>query len=217
MPSKLEHLKTMTTIVADTGDIKSIRAYEPTDATTNPSLILKAAQMDEYRPLVEEAIVWGRRRGAPTSQVADRLAVNFGAEILKIVPGRVSTEVDADLSFDVEGLVGKARSLIADYESRGIPRERILIKLASTWEGTRAAEILQREAIDCNMTLLFSLWQAIACADAGAFLVSPFVGRILDWYMKHDRQDLYGRNRSRRRSRFARSMPITKPTASRPS
>jgi transaldolase len=186
MPSKLDQLKTMTTIVADTGDLESIRAYTPTDGTTNPSLILKAAQMDEYRPLVEEAIVWGRGRGALTSQVADRLAVNFGVEILKIVPGRVSTEVDADLSFDVEGMVGKARALIADYASRRIPRERILIKLAATWEGIRAAEILQREAIDCNMTLLFSLWQAIACADAGAFLISPFVGRILDWYMKNE-------------------------------
>ena len=186
MPSKLERLKTMTTIVADTGDLESIRAYTPTDGTTNPTLILKAAQMDEYRPLVEEAIVWGLSRGALTSQVADRLAVNFGAEILKIVPGRVSTEVDADLSFDVEGLVAKARALIADYESRRIPRERILIKLAATWEGVRAAEILQREAIDCNMTLLFSLWQAVACAEAGAFLISPFVGRILDWYMKNE-------------------------------
>lgn len=186
MPSKLERLKTMTTIVADTGDFESIRAFQPTDATTNPSLILKAAQMEDYRPLVDEAIAWGRRRGASTRQVADRMAVNFGAEILRIVPGRVSTETDADLSFDVEGLVGKARALIADYESRGIARERVLIKLASTWEGMRAAEILQRDEIDCNMTLIFSLYQAIAAADARAFLVSPFVGRILDWYVQRD-------------------------------
>ena len=185
MPSKLDQLKTMTTIVADTGDFESIRAHKTTDATTNPTLILKAAQKEDYRHLVDEAIVWGRRRGAVASQVADRMAVNFGAEILKIVPGRVSTETDADLSFDVEGLVNKARALIADYESRGIARERVLIKLASTWEGIRAAEILQREKIDCNMTLLFSLCQAAACADAGAFLISPFVGRILDWYVQH--------------------------------
>jgi transaldolase len=185
MPSKLDQLKAMTTIVADTGDFESIRAWKPTDATTNPTLLLKAVQMEEYRELVEEALVWGRRRGAVSSQVADRLAVNFGAEILKIVPGRVSTEVDADLSFDVEGLVAKARSLIAGYEERGIDRDRILIKLASTWEGICAAEVLQRESIDCNMTLLFSLCQAIACASAGAFLVSPFVGRILDWHVKN--------------------------------
>jgi transaldolase len=185
MPSKLEQLKAMTTIVADTGDIEQIRAWKPTDATTNPTLLLKAVQMDEYRELVEEALLWGRRNSAVSSQVADRLAVNFGAEILKIVPGRVSTEVDADLSFDVEGLVGKARALIEAYASRGISRDRILIKLASTWEGIRAAEILQRESIDCNMTLLFSLTQAIACADAKAFLVSPFVGRIFDWHVKN--------------------------------
>ena len=185
MPSKLEQLKNMTTIVADTGDIESMRQWKPTDATTNPSLLLKAVQMKEYGGLVDEAIVWGRSHNAVSSQVCDRLAVNFGAEILKIVPGRVSTEVDADLSFDVDGLVDKARSFIAAYESRGIGRDRILIKLASTWEGIKAAQILQREAVDCNMTLLFSLCQAAACADAGAFLVSPFVGRILDWNVKN--------------------------------
>jgi len=184
MPSKLDQLKSMSTVVADTGDMDAIRAFKPTDCTTNPTLILKAAQMEGYRHLVDEAIVWGRSRKALTSQVTDRLAVNFGAELTKIVPGRVSTETDADLSFDVAGLVDKARSLIKDYESRGVGRERILIKLASTWEGIQAAAQLQKEGIDCNMTLLFSLAQAAASARAGAFLISPFVGRILDWHSK---------------------------------
>ncbi|HUZ67208.1 MAG TPA: transaldolase [Beijerinckiaceae bacterium] len=184
MPSKLDQLKTMSTVVADTGDMEAIRNFKPTDCTTNPTLILKAAQMEAYRHLVDEAIVWGRSRKAMTSQVTDRLAVNFGAELTKIVPGRVSTEVDADLSFDVQGLIDKAHLLIKDYESRGVGRERILIKLASTWEGICAAEKLQKEGIDCNMTLLFSLAQAAASAQAGAFLISPFVGRILDWHTK---------------------------------
>ena len=186
MPSKLEQLKTMTTIVADTGDMESIRAFQPTDCTTNPTLILKAAQMPAYQHIVDEAIAWGVARRRVTSDVCDRLAVSFGAELTKIVPGRVSTEVDADLSFDVEGMLAKARSFIADYESRGVGRERVLIKLASTWEGVRAAEVLQREGVDCNMTLIFSLAQAAACADAGAFLISPFVGRILDWHVKNE-------------------------------
>ena len=189
MPSKLDQLKSMTTIVADTGDMEAIRAFKPTDCTTNPTLILKAAQMPGYKHLVDEAIVWGRSRGAVSSQVTDRLAVNFGAELAKIVPGRVSTEVDADLSFDTQGSIDKARHLISEYEARGVGRERILIKLASTWEGIRAAEVLQREGIDCNMTLLFSLAQAVACAEAGAFLISPFVGRILDWYKKAEGRD----------------------------
>ena len=184
MPSKLDQLKAMTTIVADTGDMASIGAFKPTDCTTNPTLILKAAQMDAYKHLVDEAIEWGRSHRAVTSQVTDRLAVNFGAELAKIVPGRVSTEVDADLSFDAEAMVAKGRAIIADYESRGVPRSRVLIKLATTWEGVRACEILQREGIDCNMTLLFCLAQAIAAAEAGAFLISPFVGRILDWHVK---------------------------------
>lgn len=184
LASKLDQLKSMTTIVADTGDMEAIRAFKPTDCTTNPTLILKAAQMEAYHHLVEEAIVWGRSHNAVTSQVTDRLAVTFGAELARIVPGRVSTEVDADLSFDVEGSVAKGRAIIADYEARGVPRERILIKLAATWEGIRAAEILQAEGIDCNMTLLFSLAQAAACAEAKAFLISPFVGRILDWHVK---------------------------------
>src|SRR5260370_26075929 len=157
MTSKLDQLKTMTVWVSDTGDIEAIRAFKPTDCTTNPSLILKAAQMPAYAPLVEEAISWGRRHNAAPGAVTDRLAVNFGSELTKIVPGRVSTEVDADLSFDTEASVAKARALIADYASRGIGRDRILIKLASTWEGIRAAEILHREGIDCNLTLLFAL------------------------------------------------------------
>ncbi|HTR15358.1 MAG TPA: transaldolase [Roseiarcus sp.] len=181
MPNKLEQLRAMSTVVADTGDMDTIRAFRPTDATTNPSLILKAAQMPHYARLVEEAIVWGRRQGASVGDVADRIAVNFGAEITKIVPGRVSTEVDADLSFDVDGVVAKAKRFISLYEERGIGRDRILIKLASTWEGVEAARRLQGEGIDCNMTLVFSLAQAIAAADAKAFLISPFVGRILDW------------------------------------
>lgn len=186
MTSKLDQLKTMTTIVADTGDMESIRAFQPTDCTTNPTLILKAAQMPAYQHIVDEAISWGMSRRKVTSEVCDRLAVSFGAELSRLVPGRVSTEVDADLSFDVEGMLAKARHYIADYEQRGVGRERVLIKLASTWEGVRAAEILQREGIDCNMTLIFSLAQAAACADAGAFLISPFVGRILDWHVKNE-------------------------------
>ncbi|MBM3608257.1 MAG: transaldolase [Alphaproteobacteria bacterium] len=189
MPSKLDQLKTMTTIVADTGDMESIRAFQPVDCTTNPTLILKAAQMEAYAHLVEEAISWGRKGGRSAAQVTDRLAVNFGAELAKIVPGRVSTEVDADLSFDAQAMIAKARELIADYASRGVGRERILIKLAATWEGVQAARVLQSEGIDCNMTLLFSVAQAAACAEAGAFLISPFVGRILDWHKKATGKD----------------------------
>ena len=188
MASKLEQLRNMTVVVADTGDMEAIRAFHPTDCTTNPTLILKAAQMEAYAPLMAEAVQWGRRqtggRDAVVAAVCDRLAVNFGTELAGIVPGRVSTEVDADLSFDTHKSVEKARAIIADYESRGVDRARILIKLASTWEGIRAAEILQRDGIDCNLTLLFSLVQAAAAAEAGAFLISPFVGRILDWHMK---------------------------------
>lgn len=184
MPTKLEQLKAMTTVVADTGDMEAIRAFMPVDATTNPTLILKAAQMPRYAQLLEEAILWGLSHNHLTSEITERLTLNFGLELTKIVPGRVSTEVDADLSFDIEGTVAKARSIIAEYEKRGVGRERILIKIAATWEGIRAAEILQSEEIDCNMTLIFSLTQAVACADAGAYLISPFVGRILDWHMK---------------------------------
>jgi transaldolase len=184
MTSKLDQLRTMSTVVSDTGDMEAIRAFKPTDATTNPTLILKAAQLPAYAHLVEEAIAWGAKNAASASAVTDRLAVNFGAELTKIVPGRVSTEVDADLSFDTSAMIVKARALIADYASRGVSHERILIKLASTWEGVQAAAVLQKDGIDCNMTLLFSLAQAIACANAHAFLISPFVGRILDWHVK---------------------------------
>jgi transaldolase len=189
MPSKLDQLKSMTTIVADTGDIESIRAYKPTDCTTNPSLILKAAGMPQYKHLVDEAIVWGRSHHGVSSRITDRLAVNFGTELARIVPGRVSTEVDADLSFDRDAMIDKARHLIADYEARGVDRERILIKLATTWEGIEAARVLQKEGVDCNMTLMFSLAQAAAAADAAAFLISPFVGRILDWYKAAEGKD----------------------------
>ncbi len=184
MPNKLEQLRAMSTVVADTGDMESIRVYKPTDSTTNPSLILKAVEMPGYSRLVEEAILWGRRQKADIGDVTDRVAVNFGAELTKIVPGRVSTEVDADLSFDTERTVAKAKKLIGLYKERGIGHDRILIKVASTWEGMQAVRQLQAEGIDCNMTLIFSLTQAIAAADAKAFLVSPFVGRILDWHVK---------------------------------
>jgi transaldolase len=191
--NQLEQLKRLTKIVADTGDFATLKEYEPQDATTNPSLIFKAAQMPEYKHLVEKAIAdtkkLGLNRQAMATRVADELLILFGVEILKMIPGRVSTETDAALSFDVDGLVAKARQFISMYEQNGIGRERILIKIASTWEGTRAAQILQKEDINCNMTLLFSLPQAIACAEAGARLISPFVGRILDWYKKSTGKD----------------------------
>ena len=177
--NQLDQLKKMTIVVADTGDFETLRQYQPTDSTTNPSLIYAASQQPQYRHLVQKAI----RHGNKTS-ILDQLFVNFGIEILKVVPGRVSTEVDARLSFDVEGSVEKGRQLVALYEAAGIDRKRILIKLASTWEGILAAERLEKEGIHCNMTLLFSLPQAIGCAQAHATLISPFVGRILDWYKK---------------------------------
>ncbi|EGF30486.1 Transaldolase, partial [Oxalobacteraceae bacterium IMCC9480] len=180
--NQLEQLKQFTTIVADTGDFQSIASFAPQDATTNPSLILKAVQKDSYRHLLEQAV--RDHADKSTAGIVDHLLVAFGAEILKLIPGRVSTETDARLSFDTAGIVAKGRHLIALYEAAGIPRERVLIKIASTWEGIRAAEILERDQIRCNMTLLFSLPQAIACADAGARLISPFVGRIYDWYKK---------------------------------
>ena len=180
--NQLEQLKQYTTVVADTGDFQSIKAYAPQDATTNPSLILKAVQKPEYRPLLEKTIADFPR--ASTEEIVDRLLIAFGTEILKFVPGRVSTEIDAALSFDTEATVAKGRELIALYEADGIARERVLIKIASTWEGIRAAEILEREGIRCNLTLLFSLCQAVACAEAGVQLISPFVGRIYDWYKK---------------------------------
>lgn len=182
----LEQLKQYTQVVADTGDFESIGKFRPVDATTNPSLIFAASQRPEYASLVEAAIAFGRKNGSTTeqklSECLDKLAVNFGVEILKIVPRRVSTEVDARLSFDVDGSIAKARKLISLYEAEGIAREKILVKVAATWEGIKAAEQLEKEGIHCNLTLLFSKAQAIACAEAGVQLISPFVGRIYDWY-----------------------------------
>lgn len=182
MSSQLDALRLHTTVVADTGDFEAMKALRPTDATTNPSLILKAVQQDAYRPLLERTA--RDHRGASTAELMDRLLVAFGQAILNIVPGRVSTEVDARLSFDIRATVERARSLIALYEAAGIARERVLIKIASTWEGIQAARALQAEGIRCNLTLLFSLPQAVACADAGVQLISPFVGRIYDWHKK---------------------------------
>lgn len=186
----LEQLKTFTTVVADTGDFGSIMAYQPVDTTTNPSLIYAASKDPKYKYLVDDAIREAKKcstnKEEQLSKTLDRLTVNFGLEILKIVPGRVSTEVDARLSFDTEATVEKARELIRLYEEAGINKERILIKIASTWEGIRAAEILEKEGIHCNLTLLFSLAQAVACAEAKVTLISPFVGRILDWYKKNE-------------------------------
>jgi len=184
--NQLEQLRQVTTVVADTGDFESMKAYQPQDATTNPSLILQAAAKPEYRHLLDQAITDAKAGGAGgeilLGTAMDRILVLFGLEILKIVPGRVSTEVDARLSFDVAGTLAKARQLIAAYEKEDQPRERILIKIASTWEGIKAAEVLEKEGIRCNLTLLFSHAQAVACAEAGVRLISPFVGRILDWH-----------------------------------
>ena len=188
--NQLDQLKQYTTVVADTGDFQAIHAYAPQDATTNPSLILKAVQKDAYRHLLEKAARDHQAKGRVA--IIDHLLVAFGIEILALIPGRVSTETDARLSFDTAGTIAKGRALIALYEAAGIARERILIKIASTWEGIRAAEVLQREGIACNMTLLFSLPQAVACADAGAQLISPFVGRIYDWYKKSTGIDYTG-------------------------
>jgi transaldolase len=193
--NKLEQLKKMTVIVSDTGEFEEIKKYHPTDATTNPSLILAASSKPEYQFLIEEAVVHGQKKGKTKPEqltlAMDKVFVNFGLEILKIIPGRVSTEVDARLSFDVEGSVAKARHLVELYEAAGIDRKRILIKLASTWEGMKAAHLLEKEHIHCNMTLLFSLAQAIGCAEAKATLISPFVGRILDWYKKNEGKESY--------------------------
>jgi len=193
--SKLDQIKSMTTVVSDTGDIDSIKKYKPTDATTNPSLIFAAAQKPQYKHIVEDAINYSKKKASTKEEqlvlMMDKLFVSFGVEILKIVPGRVSTEVDARLSFDIEGSIEKARTFIKLYEEMGISRERILIKLSSTWEGAQAALQLEKEGIHCNMTLLFSLPQAIACAEVKATLISPFVGRILDWYKKSEGVDKY--------------------------
>ncbi|MGY0156984.1 transaldolase [Edwardsiella tarda] len=186
MTDKLTSLRQLTTVVADTGDIAAMKQYQPQDATTNPSLILNAAQIPEYRKLIDDAIAWARSQSGDRAQqivdASDKLAVNIGLEILKLIPGRISTEVDARLSYDTEASVAKAKRLIKLYNDAGISNDRILIKLASTWQGIRAAERLEKEGINCNLTLLFSFAQARACAEAGVYLISPFVGRILDWY-----------------------------------
>ena len=192
-PSVLEQLKQHTIVVADTGDFQSMQEYEPRDATTIPSLILKAASQESYAALVDEVVANAKAESvSDVDELMDRLLVRFGIEILAIVPGRVSTEVDARLSFDVEGSLAKARKLIGMYESAGLSRERVLIKLATTWEGVEASRILEQEGIHCNMTLLFSLVQAVACAEAGSRLISPFVGRILDWHKAATGKDFHG-------------------------
>ncbi|OOF36882.1 transaldolase [Rodentibacter trehalosifermentans] len=194
MTTQLDSLRSMTVVVADTGDIEAIKKYQPQDATTNPSLILSASALPQYAPLIDEAISYAKAQSSDKAQqlidAEDKLAVNIGLEILKIVPGRISTEVDARLSYNTQATVEKARKLIALYNAAGISNDRILIKIASTWQGIRAAEILEKEGINCNLTLLFSEAQARACAEAGVYLISPFVGRILDWYKANsDKKD----------------------------
>jgi transaldolase len=199
MPNNLlEALRAVTVVVADTGDIQSIEQFKPQDATTNPSLITAAAQMPEYQDIVDQTLLKAKKDagiGASSAQVVslafDRLAVSFGLKILQIIPGRVSTEVDARLSYDTDATVAKARYLIGQYQAAGISKERVLIKIASTWQGIKAGEILEKEGIHCNLTLLFGLHQAIACAEAGITLISPFVGRILDWYKKDTGRNSY--------------------------
>src|SRR6202451_347945 len=195
----LDQLSQMTVVVADTGDINAIRKFKPRDATTNPSLIAAAAQMKEYAQVVDDALGWAKKeagagaaKDAVVRKAIDRLSVEFGLRILKIVAGRVSTEVDARLSFDTQATIDKAHALIGQYEAAGMTRDRVLIKIASTWEGIRAAEVLQKEGIHCNLTLLFGMHQAVACAEAKVTLVSPFVGRILDWYKKDTGKDYQG-------------------------
>lgn len=188
--TQLEALKQYTTVVADTGDFQSIQQYYPQDSTTNPSLILRAVQKDEYHVLLEKIV--RENRSLTTEEIIDRLLVAFAKEILKVVPGRVSTEADARLSFDTDGSISKGRELIKLYKEAGIPAERILIKIAATWEGIRAAEVLEKEGIRCNMTLMFCLPQAVACAEAGVQLISPFVGRIYDWHKKQTGQEYIG-------------------------
>lgn len=188
--NQLDQLKKFTTVVADTGDFESMKTYQPQDATTNPSLILQAAAKPEYKHLVEQAVTEAKADGMEA--ILDRILILFGLEILKIVPGRVSTEVDARLSFDTQATIDKAHTIIAAYEKEGHSRERILIKIASTWEGIKAAEALAKEGIHCNLTLLFSFAQAVACAEAGVKLISPFVGRILDWHKKETGKDYQG-------------------------
>jgi transaldolase len=188
--SALDQLRQFTTVVADTGDFNSMRAFAPRDATTNPTLILKAVGMADYRSLLDETVA--AHPGETAGEVCDRLLVRFGCEILKLIPGRVSTEVDARLSFDAEGTIAKAHRIVDLYAAQGVGRDRVLIKVAATWEGIRAAERLENDGIHCNLTLLFSFPQAVACADAGVTLISPFVGRIYDWYRKRDGVDYTG-------------------------
>jgi transaldolase len=194
--TQLEQLKQFTTVVADTGDFETMEAYKPRDATTNPSLILQATAKEAYRPIVDKAVAELKSTSATgdalVEAIIDRILILFGLEILKIVPGRVSTEVDARLSFNTAGSIAKARELIAAYEKEGVSRDRVLIKIASTWEGIKAAETLEKEGIHCNLTLLFSFPQAVACAEAGVQLISPFVGRILDWYKASTGKDYQG-------------------------
>jgi transaldolase len=192
MTNVLDQLRAMTTVVADTGEVAAIKTYKPVDCTTNPSLVLKAMKDPASEELVAREIAAAHKAGLTAEQAAEVLTVAIGAELAALVPGRVSTEVDACLSFDTAASVTRGRAIIAEYDKRGVGREKILIKLASTWEGIRAAETLQGEGIDCNLTLLFSMAQAVACADAGAFLISPFVGRITDWYKKAEGRDSYG-------------------------
>ncbi len=199
MLSQLEQLKTMTTVVADTGDIAAIKQFSPVDATTNPSLLLKASSLPAYAPLLSEAKTWASSQGGSDAQVlanmTQKLAVLIGLEILKIVPGRISTEVDARLSYDIQGTLDSAHQIIDLYNKAGISNDRILIKAASTWEGIQAAKQLEKEGINCNLTLLFGFGQAAACADAGVYLISPFVGRILDWYKAtYPEKDFSGAN-----------------------
>lgn len=198
MTNQLESLREITTVVADTGDIESIKKYQPVDATTNPSLLLKASELPHYKSLINDAVAWAKSQSSDPAQqledASDKLAVSIGSEIVDIIPGRISTEVDARLSFDTQGSIHKAKKLIGLYEQAGVGKERVLIKLASTWEGIKAAEILEQEGINCNLTLLFSFAQARACAEAGVFLISPFVGRILDWYKASTGKDSYPAN-----------------------
>lgn len=191
MTNVLDQLRTMTTVVADTGEVAAVKIYKPVDCTTNPSLVLKALKDPASESLVAREIEAGQKAGMNPEAVTEVLTVAMGAELAALVPGRVSTEVDACLSFDTGSSVTRARNIIAEYEKRGVRKDQVLIKLAATWEGVRAAEILQGEGIDCNLTLLFSLAQAVACADAKSFLISPFVGRITDWYKKAEGRDSY--------------------------
>ena len=198
MSNQLESLRKLTTVVADTGDIDAIKKYQPVDATTNPSLLLKAASLPQYAVLIDEAVSWAASQSDDAEQqltdASDKLAVAIGKEISGSIPGRISTEVDARLSFDTEATIAKAKRLVQLYADAGIDKSKILIKIASTWEGIKAAEVLEKEGINCNLTLLFSFAQARACAEAGAFLISPFVGRILDWYKKATGKDSYAAN-----------------------